>query len=352
MKAPPALLVIQTAFIGDVVLVLPLLQVLREHLPSSRLGIVTVPSSAGVLQNHPALDCIYLYDKRGADRGIPGFRRVLRDLRRGEYDLALIPHRSLRSAALAWRAGIPRRVGFDRSGGRLLLTDTVTYKPESHEIQRNLSLLSPVGITQTALPLPRLYPSEHDVQRVEAILASNAPTGFAQGRMIALAPGSIWFTKRWPREHFERLAEMLVGDGFSVVLVGGEEDRALCQSITGALRSDRVKSLAGELSLLQSAALLGRCQVVVSNDSAPMHLATGIGTPVIGIFGATAPSFGFAPIGPRDRTLGKDGLPCRPCAIHGGRHCPIGTLECMWGVTPPQVHAMIQEILHGTARDS
>jgi heptosyltransferase-2 len=169
--------------------------------------------------------------------------------------------------------------------------------------------------------------------------------------MIALAPGSIWFTKRWPRENFENLAKLLLDAGYSLVLIGGPADRELCQSIADGFRSDRVVNTAGRLGLLQSAALIGMCKVAVSNDSAPMHLATGIGTPVVGIFGATAPAFGFAPIGPKDRTAGLDGLPCRPCAIHGGNRCPIGTLECMWGVTPSHVNSLIQEILNGPARN-
>jgi len=351
MNTPGAILVIHTAFIGDVILVLPLLQVLRERYPSSRLGIVSVPSSAGVLRNHPAVDHVHLYDKHNADRGFRGAHRTVREIRTAGYDLALIPHRSLRSAALAWFGRIPRRVGFDTSAGRVLFTDTALYEKAHHEIRRNLDLLTPLGIAPIESPLPRLYPSPGDAAVVEAMLEAAVPKGVDRDRMVALAPGSVWFTKRWPRESFETLARMLLRDGYSVVLVGGGEDRALCRAIADALRSEKVLNAAGELSLLQSAALLRRCMVAISNDSAPMHLATGVGTPVIGIFGATVPSFGFAPIGSRDRTVGVDALPCRPCAIHGGRRCPIGTLECMWGIEPDRVYSMIQETLHGTPRD-
>ena len=352
MKSPAGILVIHTAFIGDVILVLPLLQGLRELFPAARIGLVSVPASAGVLANHPAVDRIHLYAKRGADRGLRGFLRLAREIRSEHYALALVPHRSLRSAGLAWWARIPRRVGFDTSAGRMLFSEVVPYRKEHHEIQRNLSLLSPLGLAPPAAQLPRVHPSEEDHRRVTALLQDHGKVGAPGGRMIALAPGSVWLTKRWPREHFEELARKLISEGWTVLLVGGEADKDLCTVITQNVPSDRLISAAGHLSLLQSAALLERCDVVVSNDSAPMHLATAVGTPVIGIFGATTPSFGFAPIGPSDRTLGLDSLSCRPCAIHGGPRCPIGTFECMWGITPTQVYHSIQEILHGTPRNS
>ena len=211
MNAPPAILVIHTAFIGDVVLALPLLQVLRERFPGSSIGIVTVPSSAGVAQNHPAVDRIHVYDKRGADSGVAGFNRVLKELRSSEYDLAVIPHRSVRSAVLAWLAKIPRRIGFDRSAGRLLLTERVTYETGVHEIRRNLALLRPLGIIPTAAPLPRLYPSVEDAATVKRILNEQIPGSFDSGRMIALAPGSIWYTKRWPQGKLSESRQAALG---------------------------------------------------------------------------------------------------------------------------------------------
>jgi heptosyltransferase-2 len=104
-------------------------------------------------------------------------------------------------------------------------------------------------------------------------------------------------------------------------------------------------SMAGQLSLLQSAAMLERASLLVSNDSAPMHLAGAVGTPVIAIFGATAPSYGFGPSGPFDRVVETPGLACRPCAIHGGPKCPIGTFECMERITPDRLLAEIQDLL-------
>ena len=164
--------------------------------------------------------------------------------------------------------------------------------------------------------------------------------------MVALAPGSVWFTKRWPEEHFLAVARALLHDGVPVVLVGGADDAALCARIAeGCGEGAAILNAAGRLSLLQSAELLRRCALLVSNDSAPMHLAGAVGTPVFALFGATVPSFGFAPLGPRDRVFELQGLACRPCGIHGGQECPIGTFVCMRDLTPASLLAPIGEFL-------
>jgi heptosyltransferase-2 len=164
------------------------------------------------------------------------------------------------------------------------------------------------------------------------------------GRIVALAPGSVWATKRWPEEYYAALGRLLDDHGFSVVLVGGEDDRELCTRIADTFPGRRALVAAGKLTLLQSAELLRRCRIVVTNDSAPMHLAVAVATPVVAIYGATVPSFGFAPRGPRDRVVEREGLSCRPCGIHGGNSCPIGTFACMLEVQPGQVFSVLNEI--------
>jgi heptosyltransferase-2 len=122
--------------------------------------------------------------------------------------------------------------------------------------------------------------------------------------------------------------------GFNVLLVGSREDEELCREICAMTQTNKVVNAAGKLSLLQSAELIRHCRVLISNDSAPMHLAVAVGTPVVAIFGATVPEFGFAPRGPHDIVIETKGLKCRPCSIHGGKKCPIKTFECMMAITP------------------
>jgi heptosyltransferase II len=354
MNHPGRILIFHTAFIGDIVLTLPLVQALRAHLPASRIAFVATPLASGVLRNHPAIDEVISYDKKGRDRGLAGVIRLVRDLRRRRFDLAIVPHRSLRSALIPWLARTPRRVGFTTSAAPAFFTDKVRYRRERNEIGRDLDLLTPLGVPSPPESLPRLYPNEQDREIVQAMLDRReaGSAGFDASRMIAVAPGSVWNTKRWPADRFQSLCRMLIADGLSVVLIGGEKDAELCEKVSEGLEAERLLNSAGHLSLLQSAEMIRRCNATVSNDSAPMHLAVGVGTPVVAIFGATVPAFGFAPAGARDRIMGVEGLSCRPCGIHGGDVCPIGSFICMNGISPAEVHRAVRSILDAEERSA
>jgi heptosyltransferase II len=320
-------LIFHTAFPGDIVLTLPVAQRLRALVPGVHIGMVTIPAASDLLRNHPAIDERIVYDKKGARRGLAGIVGLARLLARSRFDAAIIPHRSLRSAVVCRLAGIPVRIGFATSAGRFLLTHRVDDDRNVHEISRNLRLLAPLGIAPGGMELPRLYPDRTDREMVDALLLRHSHLN--PGHLVAMAPGSVWNTKRWPRERFAELAGRLAGQGRSVILIGGAADRDLCAEIVAASGSSAVASAAGELPLLGSAELIRRCSVLVTNDSAPMHCAVAVGTRVVAIFGATVPAFGFAPAGQRDVVIDTPGLACRPCSIHGGNACPIGTFECM-----------------------
>jgi len=343
VKPIKRILIVQTAFIGDVVLTLPLIQVVREFMPDVEIDVVLVPRAAEICRNHPALSHIIEYDKRGKDSGWAGLRRIASMLRERDYQIALLPHRSLRSALIALLAGIPLRVGFRKGGGRFLLNKSVQYDQEQHEIERNLSLLSAIGIRDLGKVLPRVYPSRADGSVVTKVL-SDIPAK-KRSHLVAVAPGTIWNTKRWQKEKFVALIQMLADEGFGAVLVGGKEDEALCGEILSLADRKGVVSAAGALTLLQSAELLSRCMITVSNDSAPMHLSVAVGTPVVAIFGATVPAFGFAPYGPYDTVVETRGLRCRPCSIHGGDTCPIKTFDCMVQITPERVQSRLMAVL-------
>jgi heptosyltransferase-2 len=228
----------------------------------------------------------------------------------------------------------------------LLLTDTVRYIPEIHEVERNLRLLEPLGIHVSGGVLPVLVPGQADRDRVDEVLSHHRADHprFDYENMIAVAPGSVWNTKRWPKENFIGLIALLVEEGYSIALVGGDDDASLCGEIEDIAGEGAILNAAGRLSLLQSAELLRRCKVAVSNDSAPMHLACAVRTPVVVIFGATVPQFGFGPLGAHDLVVETLGLTCRPCSIHGGDACPIRTFICMKQITPHQVFEKVRSI--------
>jgi heptosyltransferase-2 len=339
------ILVFQTAFPGDVVLTLSLLEHLRASFPEAYLAIVTIPGPADLLQDHPAVSEQIVYDKRGADRGIRGILRIARTLRARNFDTAIVPHRSLRSALVVYLANIPRRIGYDRSSGRFLLTDLVAYDPSAHETERNLSLLRPLGNDRAPVGLPSLYPGYAKVQKVDTIIREWRAQGGSGATFIALAPGSVWATKRWPADRFAALGRMFAKRGYALALIGGSEDRRVCGELVNLIGSRDVLNAAGDLSLLESAELIRRCGLLVSNDSAPMHLAVAMRVPVVAIFGPTVPHFGFGPRGVQDVVVERNGLSCRPCGIHGGRRCPIGTFECMLSIPPSQVFETANTIL-------
>ncbi len=335
-------LIIQTAFLGDVVLTLPLVQKFKREYPECLIDVVVIPRCEGILRNHPDIHELIIYDKRKNEKGISGVLKKAKELREKSYDIAFVPHRSVRSAALARLANIPRRVSFSTSSGRWMFTDVVLYNQEQHEVVRNLQLLQPIGIHTEEKILPNLYPSEKDIQTVNSLFHEHLLT---HERVIAIAPGTVWNTKRWLPERFAELSSNIIARGWIVLLVGGKEDETLAEEILQAVDSERIVSSIGKLTILQSTELIRRCAVLVTNDSAPMHLAVAMQTPVVAIFGATIPEFGFGPLGARDVVLETKGLECRPCGIHGGKECPIKTFECMKSITVSMVENEVLKLL-------
>jgi heptosyltransferase II len=329
-------LVIQTSFLGDVVLTTPLLSQLAKRGP---VDVVTTPAGAALLANHAAVRTLIPYDKRGAASGIGGFFSLAKQLRANSYDIAFLAQGSWRSAALAWVAGIPARTGFATSAGRLFYTRRVDYRDDLHHTARLLLLSRPNGREPSHGELqPSLYPKVTEDAAVDALLAANDV--HEHEPLIVLAPGSVWATKRWP--FYPDLARALSGEG-RIVIAGGAEDDALAAEIVAVVPN--AVNAAGKLSLLASAELIGRAAVVVTNDSAPQHLASAMGTPTVSIFGPTVPDFGFGPLAPRSIVLGKADLACRPCDRHGPQKCPLGHHNCMRTLGVEQVVAATRSLL-------
>jgi heptosyltransferase II len=337
------IVIFQTAFLGDVILTLPVAQALRRAYPHASIDLVTTPQAAVLAQNHPAIDTVITYDKKKSQKGLRGIVEMIKTLRRRSYDIAVVPHRSLRSALIIRLSGIPMRIGFTSSSGRFFLTHRIPYVASRHEVERNLSLLSALNIVAAEKEIPVVYPNANDAKVVEKFLFEQEI--LAPERCIALAPGSVWNTKRWLPERFTGLAHALANDGWTVFLMGGREDAELCTSIATEAGHKNIFLTAGKFSLLESAELLRRCKVLVSNDSAPLHLSVAVGTPVVAIFGATVPEFGFAPYGDNHAIVEIKGLACRPCGIHGGHECPIGTFDCMKRIDVNEVLAAIHKVV-------
>ncbi len=324
-------LVIQTAYMGDVILTTPLLTALAEtHGP---VDVVTTPASAPLIETHPAVRSVLPYDKRGADRGWHGLRRLAADLRRRRYEVTYLPHRSWRSASLVFFARIPQRVGFADSPAASLYTRRIPRPLHRHETARLVAL---AGLPPDAsVPPVSLGLTERDEAEAERWLRDQG----ISGRFVCLAPGSIWGTKRWP--YYALLAERLA---LPVVAIGGPTDRALGEEIE-VVAPGRTVSACGHVGPRTSAALIARAAALVTNDSAPLHLASAVGTPQVAIFGPTVPSFGFGPLGPDDISLGHDDLLCRPCSPHGPATCPLDHHRCMRDLSVERVAQALATVM-------
>jgi heptosyltransferase-2 len=330
-----ASLVVQTSFLGDMVLTTPLIAYLAERGP---VDVLTTPAAGALLANDPTVRRVILYDKRGADRGVGGFRRVAAGLRQTRYSSAYMAQGSVRSGALAAAAGIRDRVGFSTSAGRMFYTTRIPAVENVHHAARLLALgLRDAMRTLTPAQIrPRLHPGPREHAQVEKLLSANAPGT----PLIALAPGSVWATKRWP--YYPELARQLSA-GAQIVIVGGESDQELAQAIVRATGGAAIDAT-GRLSLLASADLIGRCALLVTNDSAPQHLASAMNTPTVAVFGPTVPDFGFGPLAEQSVVAGLDSLPCRPCDRHGPQRCPLGHWRCMREITPDMVAELARRI--------
>jgi lipopolysaccharide heptosyltransferase II len=330
-------LIVQTSFLGDMVLTTPLIASVATR---GDTDVVCTPAAATLLANNPSIRDVIAYDKRGADRGVGGFLSLAGKLRRRGYDSAYMAQGSVRSGSLALAAGIPSRVGFETSAGRLFYTRRVSPEPGSHHAAR-LLLLAGVRVDPGAIA-PRLYPGADERRLVEALLGAVHVDGEP---LLALAPGSVWGTKRWP--HFPALAAEL-GE-FRPVVVGSRDDAPLAAEIVAATNG-RAIDATGRLSLLSSAELIGRAAVLVSNDTAPLHLASAMQTPTVALFGPTVPAFGFGPLAAQSAVVEHPGLACRPCGSHGPRICPLGHWRCMREITAASVATTVRHLLR--PRDS
>ncbi len=336
-------LVLQTSYLGDTVLTMPLLAEIKRRFPRARLTFFCSPLGKQLAENCEAVDAIVVDDKKGRDRGWPGLWRQALRLRRMAFSLALTPHKSFRSALILYLARIPCRVGFRQSKGWFLFNRLVHRPSERHDIERNLSLLAAFGI------------SVEDCERNFALGGTPAARGTGrievQGKgasaerlRVGINPGSVWATKRWESERYARLIKLLQARwNCDVVIFGGREDRQIAEAIQGAVGTGCI-NLAGKFTLAELPSAVASCDVFVTNDSGPMHIAVAGGVPTVGLFCATTPALGFYPYS-ADAVVVQKALPCRPCSAHGGRRCPLGTEDCIRLIHPEHVLQAVEKLL-------
>lgn len=316
------ILIIQTAFLGDVVLATPILEALHHRLPQAEIHMLVRKGNESLLANHPFLAKVWIWDKKsGKYRSL---WKLLQAIRRERFDRVVNCQRFGASGLLTAFSGARETVGFAKNPFSRLFTYRLPHLLDGrHETERNLSLLDPwwTGISKdVALHRPKLYPSK----------SGNWLKWSADGRpYICIAPASVWFTKQFPAHKWIELLQRL-DPNITVYLLGAPGDREICEQVRqGAQNGQTAVNLAGQLSLLDSAALMAGSRMNYVNDSAPMHLASAVNAPTAAVFCSTVPQFGFGPLSD-DSVIVETHIPldCRPCGLHGYAACPLGHFRC------------------------
>ena len=317
------ILIIHTAFIGDIVLSTALVSKVKEKYPDSNIYYLTTPLGKEILKNNPKIKEIIVYDKRGKDKGFGAFISFVKKIRKLKIDVCLTPHRYLRSSILSLLSGAKIRAGYDVASLAFVFNKKIKYDKTKHEVEKLLSFID----NDTKRYELEMYPNEKDKIKIDSLLKNLSENK----KIILIAPGSKWFTKKWPEEYFRILIQNLVKrDDLLIVITGGKEEKEIELNL-----DSKVLDLRGEITLLELAELTKRAVLVVSNDSAPIHITSAFpDTRIIGIFGPTVKEFGFFPWSQNRKVFEVNGLYCRPCAIHGGNFCPEKHFRCMREITP------------------
>ncbi|MBN1755518.1 glycosyltransferase family 9 protein [bacterium] len=339
------ILVIQTAFSGDLILTTPFVALIRKYMPDSRITLLTTPVGEEIFRNNPNLDQILVYDKHLSQKTFGAFTKLARTLKVAGFSMALLPHRSFRSGLLSWLARIPRRIGFQKAPGAIFYSERVFRDPGQIEIVRICSLLKAIGHDPLALA-PQLFPTKDDLERAKDFFTAHNLLSDTH-IIVGIAPGSFWGTKRYPWQNYRKLITLLLQDSaIRIVLIGGRDDHELVEDIRFGM-GERVINATGYGGIPATAALIGKFRLLVGNDSTPGHIASAVGTAVLTIFGPTVPEFGFSPYGEDNRFL-QVPLKCRPCSTHGPQTCPRKHHHCMTLIEPEKVFQTVKTMLEKT----
>ena len=338
MPAAPTL-VIQTGFLGDLVLTLPLVGALHAARPDSPITLAVREGLGDLVRDQPGVaEAIVVRKRQTWLEQIVSDRARFKRLRRSGFSSVYLAHRSFRTGLHAWSTRATVRVGFAGAPSSWACTKTLRYPTESHVAERFLSLACD-STRAPSPPSPRYVVPDSAAGSADRLLREHQ---IRQRDYVTIAPGSVWATKRWTAVGFTELAAWAAARGFVVVLVGTAVEHRLCEQVREGA-GESVINLAGRTGPAEFAAILERARAHLGNDSGPGHLAAAVGTPVIAVFGPTDPTRGFRPLGRHVLTVDVGAtLDCRPCSVHGSRHCPQGHHRCMTDLAPPDVIARIE----------
>jgi heptosyltransferase-2 len=313
------ILVIQTAFIGDVILATGVIESLHAAYPGAQIDFLVRRGNEALVKDHPFIHEVVVWDKKVAKYA--SMLKIIVKARSTKYYLFINLQRFASSGIITAFSGGKMKYGFDKNPLSFLFTKAfphiISNKDEKylHETERNFGVLQ--ELKEVKYAKPKVYPSNADIQKVET---------FTSDKFITISPASVWETKKFP---IEKWVELIHRANSRVVLLGGPGDRDLCNQIAQKCHNRVVQVLAGDLTLLQSAALMSKAEMNYTNDSGPLHLSSAMNAPTTAVFCSTIPEFGFGPLSDVSKIVETTiDLPCRPCGLHGHKKCPQGHFKC------------------------
>lgn len=312
------ILIIQTAFTGDVILATPMIEKLHQFYPDAEIDFLLKKGNESLFTNHPLLRKVLIFNKK--EGKIKQLWNLIKQVRAEKYDYVINLHRFFSSGLIVALSGAKHKIGFDKNPMAFTYTHKTTHIINEkgnfvHEIDRNLALIQ--SFTDNKSVKPKLYPSAQDYESVKT-----------DNIYVCVAPASVWFTKQFPEQKWVELINH-IPENIEVKLLGGPTDADLCNRIKSNSTHTNIKVMAGQFSFLASAALIQNAKMNFVNDSAPLHMASATNAPVAAIFCSTISQFGFTPVSDKSFLIeSEENLACRPCGLHGKKACPLGHFKC------------------------
>jgi heptosyltransferase-2 len=334
------ILVIQTSFLGDSILSLPFLQLLKKENPGMSIHVVSTPESAEIFEASPVVDKVIPLDKKGKHRFLLSTISFAKELADEKYTKLYSLHRSFRTSILVYFTGVQETYGYDTASASFMYKHKVHYHRSYHEVRRLMGFLqNEVGDDDWRV-LPEIDSRKKRSVEKEAYIQSL----FTNKRIIAIAPGSVWETKKYPVEHYKEVIQYFSGRDYSIILLGGKAERSLCDDLA---KNTEALNLCGVFSLIDVHFILQACSLLICNDSALAHLGVSANIPVEMVYCSTVPEFGFYPYHDKGDNVGLRELQCKPCGIHGKRVCPLKHFNCGYLLQPEVVIKKAEILLHG-----
>jgi heptosyltransferase-2 len=319
-------------WVGDAVMSTPAIGNIRQSFPQAEITLLANPLVAQLFSPHEWVDRVMVFDRNGLHRGISGRIRLAAELRKQNFDAAIILPNSFDSALVPWLAGIPFRMGKCSDGRSLLLThryNPAAITPARHEVEYYLDLVRSCGLTGD-VAVPKLFVTSDEELEAAALLDSSGIQ--ADDFVIGINPGATYGSaKRWYPDRFADVARRLADEWSArIVIFGGPGETGIADEIEGHLQGVCL-NLAGKTNLRELMALIRRCDFFITNDSGPMHIAAAFDVPLVAVFGSTDHAT-TSPYTKRAVIVRKN-VECAPCKL---RECPTDH-RCMTEVTADAV---------------